>query len=182
MRRFSRLAPPLLGAYIFTACASPSAPTPVVAGPPLAGAPASNSQEEKEPVSEPAEEMATASVNAVPVRPRYYAIAVSGGFDRNDYYGSAWGTNFQGVINQAMSTCQRGSQFCEIAAWCTPPQLSPSRPYVAYARSSVYSRNFLDRGVGGFACGYSSLNAAISAAVGACSLSGCTLKDYARIY
>ena len=183
MRRFSRLATPLLLApLVLTACAGPSAPTPLGTGSPLATTPASNAPEETVPAAESGEDAATASVNAAAVRPRYYAVAVSAGFDRNDVVRSAYGTNLQGVINQAMSNCQRGSQFCEIAAWCGSPQLSPSRPYVAYARSSVFSRNFLDRGVGGFACGYSSPNAAISAAVSACSLSRCDLKDWQRVY
>ena len=186
MRRFSRLATPLLLAPLaLTACAGPSAPTPLAAGSPLAAAPASNPPEETVPAAlaaESEEGEATSSVSATTVRPRYYAIAVSGGFDRNDAFGSAYGTNLQGVINQAMANCQRGSWSCEIAAWCGAPQLSTSRPYVAYARSSVYSRNFLDRGVGGFACGYSSPNAAIAAAVGACSLSRCELKDWQRVY
>jgi hypothetical protein len=111
---------------------------------------------------------------ATRVTARYFAVAISGGFNRTNAYGYGSGSNYQGVLNTALSSCQRYGTMCEHAAICGPWNgLSQARPYVAIARASVYERAFLARGVTGVACGQASPEAAVNYAMTACGLREC---------
>jgi hypothetical protein len=164
-----------------SACSNPSTPTTMQSGTVAASAPA----EPQETIMsgggatmQGADLPGIASMSAVDGRAlgRYFAVAVSAGFNRNDGYGWAVGRNLQGVFNTAVSTCQSyAGTSCGIDAWCGSPQLTVSRPFVAWARSSVFNPRFLDRGVSGFACGFTTLAAAQTYALSQCSLSGCGL-------
>ena len=168
----------LLGAG---ACTSPSAPTRVADENALAINVAPAAQEDMLPGVGQASTMGTESVNgAAAVRAVYFAVAVSAGLDRyrNDITGYAVGTNLQGTWNEAVSDCEnKGGGSCNVDNWCT---VGANTPYVAFARSSVYSAKYLDRGVSGFACNYTTRTAAVSRALGACSLSGCYLRVSGR--
>jgi hypothetical protein len=120
---------------------------------------------------------------AAATRPVYVVFAVSGGLHRNNANGFKMGTNFQGTINAALAECIRnGGGSCEVNQYCTPPQLSPSRPFVAVARSSVFNQRFLDRGVTGWACGKTTMAAAQQLAVSQCAIHGCYRTRTIRAY
>ena len=163
------------------ACSSPSAPTRVADENTSVITVAPAAQEDMLPGVGQASTMGTEAVNgAAAVRAVYFAVAVSAGLDRyrNDITGFAVGTNLQGTWNDAVTDCEnKGGGSCNVDNWCS---VGASTPYVAFARSSVYSTRFLDRGVSGFACNYTTRTAAVSRALSACSLSGCYLRVAGR--
>lgn len=201
MRRFSQFVTVLLFSTAITRCAGPTSPTPLAgtAASPgastanqtpdasagdlevdiLAGARTSRDIEE----ARNAAEGVSSSAYAVRAVARYFAAAASGGFNRDDSWGISYGTSYQGVLNTAKSNCERYTNTgCEHVAICGPSNgLSASRPFVAFARSSVYRASYLERGATGVACGYTSASAAANAAVAQCRLLGCVLKWAGRV-
>ena len=163
------------------ACSSPSAPTRVADENTSVITVAPAAQEDMLPGVGQASTMGTEAVNgAAAVRAVYFAVAVSAGLERyrNDVSGYAVSSNLQVAWNNAVADCENnGGGSCNVDNWCA---VGASTPYVAFARSSVYSTRFLDRGVSGFACNYTTRTAAVSRALSACSLSGCYLRVAGR--
>jgi hypothetical protein len=177
MRTVTRLTSSLpIGMLLLSAsaCTSPSAPTRVADE---NASVISVAQEDMLPGVGQANTMGTEAVNgAAAVRPVYFAVAVSAGLDRyrNDVTGYAVSSNLQVAWNNAVADCEnKGGGSCNVDNWCA---VGASTPYVAFARSSVYSARYLDRGVSGFACNYTTRTAAVSRALSGCSLSGCYLR------
>jgi hypothetical protein len=160
----------LISLVVLPGCANPAAPTPVTPAPVATEAPTPTESPDGELALAP--EGANISTAAARVQPRYFAVAASGGFNRNNVAQPASGTSYAGVLNEALSRCQRaGGGMCEHIAICGP--LSPSRPWVSVYRSSVYSPSYLDRGATGVACGHASAGSAQNYARTACGLHPC---------
>ena len=201
MRRFTGLAISLIiGSQLLTGCAGgPTGPTPIGSAQPTTTTPAAMPPDASpaRPQSDAASPVAATGAastadgarvteNAVRIPARYVVLAVSGGLDgyRNDAWAYRWGTDYNYLLGATLSDCQRnGGGMCGHEAVCGPADgLSVNRPFFAFARSSVFSRNFLDRGATGVACGYSSANAAANAAVSQCRIHGCRLLVADRVY
>lgn len=176
MRTLNRFTTTMLLVMTVSACANPTAPT---SAPTVAAGTAADSTAPSIPGGDaavsPDAEAGSVTTTATRIPARYFSVAFSGGFNRNDRYGWAYGPSYQGVLNTALSNCQSSAgTLCEHVAICGPSNgLGVARPWVAVYRTSVYERSYLDRGVTGVACGHSSEAAAISYARAACGRPSC---------
>ena len=114
--------------------------------------------------------------------PVYCAVAVSGGFNRNDAWAVRCGTYLQGTIDAANITCQEYARgVCDDVFWCGPPDLVPSTPWLAIARAPVSSPSYVARGVTGISCGHPNEAVARSTALSVCGLRECQVVWSGRV-
>jgi hypothetical protein len=112
------------------------------------------------------------------------AIAVSGGFNRNNAWGASCGTHLQGAINTANANCRpySSSGGCDDVFWCSSPDLTPSTPWIAFYRTSVFVDSYISRGAHGISCGHPSEAAARAEAASLCRIHNCQFVWAGRAY